>query len=293
MQKSLEQMNIQLHKALSDITGVTGMKIIRAIVAGERNPAVLAAMRAPGVKRSESEIVMALTGNYQPQHLFTLKQAVELYDVLHEKIRQCDKQMEECLSGFESKLDVKSLPSRSKSRRKNQPHFDLNREQHRITGVDITAIEGISSSVAQTFISELGSDLSPFPSEKHLCSWLTLSPENRITGGKVKNRATRRSASRVAHALRLAAQSLHHSNSALGAFFRRIRSKRGAAKAITATARKLACLIYRMLRYGMEYVDQGRQAYEQRYQENQRRDLEKRAAALGYALVDLQTGGVS
>ena len=294
MQKSLEQMNVQLHKVLSDITGVTGMKIIRAIVAGERRPLVLAGMRERGVKKSESEIMKALSGNYQEQHLFTLKQALELYDVLHAKIADCDKKIEECLSGFESKVDPRQITRKPcKPRRKNQPYFDLNKELYRITGVDLTAIDGIDSLTAQTIISEVGFDLSMFASEKHFSSWLALSPENRITGGKVRIRRTRKSGNRVATALRLAAQSLHASKTALGAFFRRVRARKGAPKAVTATARKLACLVYRMLRYGMEYTDLGQQQYEERYQEHQRLLLQKRAAALGYQLTPLQTGGVS
>jgi len=295
MQKALEQMNLQLHKVLSDITGVTGMKIIRAIVAGERRPLVLAGMREPGVKKPESEIVKALSGNYRDEHLFVLRQALELYDMVHAKIADCDAKVEECLAGFESKADPSQMPAKRtkpQSRRKNQPHFDVERHLFRITGVDLTAIEGIESLTAQTVISELGFDLSDFANEKCFCSWLCLSPENRITGGKVRNRRTRRSASRVATALRLAAQSLHSSKTALGAFFRRIRAKTGAAKAITATARKLACLIYRMLRYGMDYVSQGQEQYEKRYQEHQYYLLQKKAAALGFTLTPSQ-GGVS
>jgi hypothetical protein len=288
-------MNLQLHKVLSDITGATGMRIIRAIIAGERNPVVLAQMRQSTVKKSEEEIAKALTGNYRSEHLFTLTQAVELYDVLHGKISACDDRMQECLGSFASKFGDSQIDTRSKpvSRRKNQPHFDLQAELQRITGVDLTAIDGISSLIAQTIISECGFDLSKFPSEKHFCSWLALSPEHRITGGRVKNRRTRRSKNRVATALRLAAQSLHSSKSALGGFFRRVRAKHGAPKAITATARKLACLVYRMLRYGMEYVDGGQQLYEQQYKEQQRKYLDKRAAALGFQLVDLRTGEVS
>jgi len=296
MQKSLEQMNVQLHKVLSDITGVTGMKMIRAIVAGERRPLVLAGMRERGVKKSEAEIMKALSGNYRQEHLFTLKQALELYDLLHEKIRECDEKIEECLSGFESKAGPGQMSGKlpkCKSRRKNQPHFDLGKQLYRITGVDLTAIDGIDSLTAQTIVSEVGFDLSMFPSEKHFSSWLALSPENRITGGKVRMRRTRKSGNRVATALRLAAQSLHSSKSALGAFFRRVRARKGAPKAVTATARKLACLVYRMLRYGMEYTDLGQQQYQQRYQEHQHLLLQKRAAALGYQLTPLQTGGVS
>jgi len=296
MQKSLEQMNVQLHKVLSDITGVTGMKIMRAIVAGEHRPLVLAGMREPGVKKSESEIISALSGNYRAEQLFTLKQALEVYDFLHAKIMDCDKKIEECLSGFESKADPQQMvakPSKCKTRRKNQPHFDLHKQLYRISGVDLTAIDGIDSLTAQSIICEVGFDLSMFASEKHFASWLALSPENRITGGKVRTRRTKRSGNRVATALRLAAQSLHASKTALGAFFRRVRARKGPSKAITATARKLACLVYRMLCYGMEYTDLGQQQYEQRYQEQQHLLLQKRAAALGYQLTPLQKGGVS
>lgn len=296
MQKSLEQMNVQLHKVLSDITGVSGMKIIRAIVTGERRPLVLAGMREPGVKKSEAEIMKALSGNYREEYLFTLKQALELYDLLHAKIRECDERIEECLSAFESKAapgQMSVKPSKCRTRRKNQPYFDLGKQLYRISGVDLTAIDGIDSLTAQSIISEVGFELSMFASEKHFSSWLALSPENKVTGGKVRMRRTRKSGNRVATALRLAAQSLHSSKSALGAFFRRVRARKGAPKAITATARKLACLVYRMLRYGMEYTRLGQEEYEQRYQEHQRLLLQKRAAALGYQLTPLQTGGVS
>lgn len=293
MQKSFEQMNLHVHKVLSDITGVSGTKIIRAIISGQRNPRVLAGMREPGVKKSEEEIVKALSGNYREEHLFTLRQAFELYEVFQSKIRECDKKVEEYLNRFEDKGDPNQFKSKHKTRRKNEPHFELDRQLYRVTGVDLTAIDGISSLTAQTVISEIGFDVSDFPDEKHFASWLTLCPENRITGGKIKKRRTRKSGNRVATALRLAAQSLHNSKSALGAFFRRVKARLGTPKAITATARKLACLIYRMLKYGMAYVDDGQQQYEQRYQEQQLKSLQKRAAALGYGLVSVQTGEVS
>lgn len=296
MQKSLEQMNLQLHKVLSDITGVTGMRIIRAIVAGQRNADVLAAMRDIRVKKSESEIVKALSGNYKEEHLFTLSQSLDLYDFIQEKIKQCDQRIEGYLKSFEERADPSQFTTKKpkpSNRRKNQPYFDLDRQLYRVTGVDLTAIDGIDSLTAQTIVAEVGFDLSMFHSEKHFASWLALCPENRITGGKVKKRRSKKSQSRLATALRLAAQSLHHSDSALGAFFRRMKAKLGTPKAITATARKLACLVYRMLRYGMAYVDAGQHQYEQRYQEQQLRLLKKKAAALGYAVVNIQTGEVS
>lgn len=296
MQKALEQMNLQLHKVLSDITGVSGMRIIRAILSGVRNPSALAGMRDSKVKKSEDEIAKALSGNYREEHLFTLKHSVELYDLFAQKIRECDEKIEEYLKSFEDKADPDQFVSKKtkpKTRRKNQPHFELDRELYRVTGVDLTAIDGIDSLTAQTVVSEVGFDVSVFPTEKHFASWLTFSPDNRITGGKVRRRRTRKSQNRLATALRLAAQSLHKSDSALGAFFRRMKAKLGPAKAITATARKLACLIYRMLRYGMSYVDAGQQEYEKRYKEQQLRLLQNRAAALGYNLVSVETGEVS
>lgn len=297
MQKALEQMNVQLHKVLKDITGVTGMRIIRAVVSGERSPMLLAAMREPGCKKSEAEIIKALTGNYREEHVFTLTQALELYDTFHQKVADCDKKIEECLSAFESKADPAEMPpnkSKPQSRRKNQPHFDLREHLYRMTGLDMTAVDGLGVQTIQTVLSEVGLDLGAFfPNEKHWCSWLTLSPENKKTGGRVKSRRTRKSANRVASALRLAAQSLHASDSALGAFYRRMKAMKGTEKAITATARKLACLIYRMFVYGTEYVRSGQADYEKRYQEQQYHFLQKRAAALGYTLSPLQNGGVS
>lgn len=210
--------------------------------------------------------------------------------MLHAKIADCDKKIQECMSRFEDRADPAEMPKspKPKSRRKNQPYFCLADQLYRITGVDLTAIDGIDSLTAQTIISEIGFELTAFKSEKHFASWLALSPRNTKTGGKVRKRGTLKSGSRVSMALRLAAQSLARSKSAMGAFYRRIRAMRGAPKAITATARKLACLVYRMLTYGMEYVDLGQRKYEQRYQEQQRLLLQKRAAAFGYQLVPLQ-----
>ena len=225
--------------------------------------------------------------------MFTLKQAVELYDMLQDKIKECDEKIEEFLLKLADKADASEFVSSNRTRRKNQPYFDLGKQLYRVTGVDLTAIDGIDSLTAQTIISECGFDLRKFPTEKHFASWLALCPENRITGGKVKKRRSRKSENRAATALRLAAQSLHHSDSAMGAFYRRIKAKVGAPKATTATARKLACLVYRMLRFGMAYVDQGQKRYEELYRQQQTRILQHRAALLGYALVNIQTGVVS
>jgi transposase len=287
----LELMNLQLHKAISDITGVTGMKIIRAIVSGQRDPLALAKMRHRSIKSSKQTIVKSLTGDWREEHLFTLEQALEAYDFYHRQIASCDQRIERYMKTFPSKGDFNDKGDRSR-RRKNQVHFDLRSELHRITGVDLTTIDAIDVLTAQTVISECGYDMSRFPTEKNFSSWLGLSPNNVITGGKVRRRGTRKVYNRAAHALRLAAQSLHRSKTALGAYYRRMKGRLGPPKAITATARKLAILIYRMLKYGTEYVDRGQQAYEQQYQERLLQSLRKHARQMGYEIVNIQSGEV-
>jgi transposase len=293
MHKSLEQMNLQLHKVLSDVTGVTGLKIIRAILQGERNPVELAKLKHPLVKSSEDTIAKALTGDWRVEHLFTLRQAVELYDIYQQKIEACDQEIEAYMKTLDSRGDPKDLaPAPRSTRRKNQAHFDLRERLYEITGVDLTLLPGIDAMTAQTLVSECGTELSRFATEKHFSSWLGLCPNHEISGGKVLRRRTRRVRNRAARALRVAAQSLHKSKTALGAYYRRMRGRLGPAKAITATAHKLAILIYRMFRYGMEYVEQGQDLYEQQYQQRTRRLLAKRVRQMGYAMVDLQTGEV-
>lgn len=295
MQKALEQMNVQLHKVITDITGVTGMKIIRAIVDGERDAVKLADMRHALIKSSAKTIAKALTGEYRQEHLFTLKQALEIYDVYQDKIAECDCQTEEYMKTFEHKAETNDLDSKSgkssrAKRRKNQPNFDLRTRLFEMTGVDLTRIDGIETMTAQTVISECGFDMSVFPTEKNYTSWLGLCPNNQITGGKVRKRRTRKVQNRAARALRLAAQSLHSSKSALGAFYRRMRARLGAPKAITATAHKLAKLVYRMLKHGTDYVDRGQQYYENQYAERVIKNLTKRAREMGYAVVCANTG---
>lgn len=287
MQKALEQMNIQLHKVVSDLTGVTGMRILRAIVQGERDAKKLAQLRHASVKRSEEDYIKALTGTYRPEHLFALQQATSLYDFFQEKIRECDLEIEEYMKRMEGKREIEE-PAKKKTfskRRKNQVHFDLRQELRRITGVDLTRISGIDGMTALTVLSEQGIDMSMFPTEKHFTSHLGLSPNHRITGGRVIRRNSRKVQSRAAKALRVAAQSLHRSQSALGAFYRRMKARLGGPKAITAAARKLAVLIYRMLKYGEEYVDQGQDYYEKQYKERATKNLKKRAKALGFNVI--------
>lgn len=308
MHKALEMMNLQLHKVLSETTGVTGMLIIRDIVAGERDPRVLARHRQSGVKHSEETFIKALTGNYQPEHIFTLRQSVACYDFLRAQIKECDEQLRVCLATIDDKEPPQppssegsatgadkpsNLRLTSAYRRRNEPAFDLHSELVRIAGVDLARIDGINILTFQTIVSEIGTDFSPFPTEKRFGSWLGLCPNNRITGGKVRSRKSRKVQNRVAQALRMAAQSLHHSKSALGAFYRRLRARVGAPKANTAAAYKLARLVWRMMTYGTAYVDSGQAAYEKQTQARTLKALTKRAGALGYTLVAVATGEIA
>jgi transposase len=292
MQKALEQMNVQLHKVVTDIAGLTGSRIIRAIVSGSREPQELARMRDPGCKLSEKEFVEALNGNFRAEHVFCLKQAVDAFDFLQAQIQQCDQTLQTYLASLPSKAsEVETLVSKKSSkRRKNQPYFDLRAEQIRISGVDLTRIDGISVLTAQTILSEIGVDMDRFDTEDNFASWLGLCPNNRKTGGFVRSTRSRKVANRVSTSLRLGAQALHHSKSALGAFYRRLAARIEPAKALVATARKLACLVYRMLKYGQAYVDQGEAAYIAAFEKQRIRNLQRQARRLGFALVNTQSG---
>jgi len=290
MQKALTQMNLHLHKVLSSVTGVTGMNIIRAIIAGERDPKKLALMREPGVKNTSEVIAKALEGDYRQEHLFALKQAVELYDFYHRQIEACDREMERYLRTIEGKVDPVQNPlPKQKGRGKkpigNQSFIDLRTELYRISGVDFTQIPGLEALTVQTILSEIGLDPAKFPTEKRFVSWLGLCPNNRITGGEVKSTKTRKTVNRAANAFRMGAQTLANSNVALGGFYRRIRSRLGSPKAITATAHKLARIFYRMWTTGQSYIDLGKDYYENRYKERVLRNIAKRARELGYDAV--------
>ena len=294
MQKALPQMNIQLSTTLSDITGVSGMKILRAIVAGQRDPQALAQLANTKVKCSREEIVQSLTGHYTDEQLFLLQQALELYDIFHVKIQECDQRLAQYLELFPSKAEPSALaphPKRPKrARRKNQPYFDLRSEVYRLAGVDLTRIDGIDAMTAFTVLSEIGFDVTAFPTEGEFVSWLALCPNHRITGGKVKRRSTKQVVNRAANALRTAAQSLWHSTTYLGACYRRYNGRLGPAKTITAMAHKLARLIYHMLKHGEEYVDKGQEHLEKQHRERSIKSLIHRAKEFGLTLVDTQTG---
>jgi transposase len=294
MQKALQQMNVLLHQVVKDITGLTGMSIIRAIVAGERDPQVLAQYRDPRCKRSADEIAQSLTGNYRAEHVFALAQALTLYDAYQAQLAACDQQIEQQLRRFEPVTTEAPPPGVRKERNKNDPPFDVQTYLYQLTGVDLLRIDGIAAPTALVVISEIGTDMTRWQTVKHFTSWLGLCPGTHKTGGKVRSSKTKPSANRVATALRLAAGGLARSESALGAYYRRMAAKLGKAQAITATAHKLARLIYSMLRYGTAYVDAGQDYYEQQYKERVVRSLTQRAKALGFELVPTaSTGEVS
>ena len=297
MQKALLQMNLQLHHVISDVTGVTGLAIIRAILAGERDPQRLAAFKDHRIKASVETIAKALEGDYRTEHLFVLNQALELHDFYAGKIAACDRAIEAQLRGMESKVPEPKEPlgpSRQQHKKpaRNEPVCDLRGELHRLLGVDLTSIPGIQATTAQTLLSELGTDIGKWKTEKHFASWLGLCPGVKITGGKAYKTRTRRVVNRAATALRLAAQAVGRSKTALGAFYRRLKTRLGAPKANTATAHKLARMVYRLLKFGQAYVDRGDQAYEQHFKNRLLRNLQKQATHLGYQLIP-QTETVS
>ena len=286
MQKALAQMNIQIVNVIADIVGETGQKIVRAIIAGERDPYKLASLRNYRIKASEEEIAKSLQGNWRQEHLFALKQAVALFDAYSEQLRQCDCQLQKMLQELKRyDGEPTSIYSKARSRKKNEPQFDLRSYLVGMCGVDLTRIDGIEVTTALKIMSEVGPDLSRFPSVKHFTSWLGICPGTKISGGKKLSGKSRAGANRAAQALRLAAHALRASKSALGAYYRRLCSRLDKAKAITAAAHKLARLVYTMLTRGTEYVDKGQEYYEERYRQRVVHNLNKKAAAMGFVLM--------
>ena len=287
MQKALEEMNVKLTEVVSDIVGQTGMKIIKDIVRGVRDPLKLAKHRHERCKATEAEIARALYGNWRKEHLFALKQAVQMYEFYQRQLRACDQEIEVCLRGFADKSKDAALPARPKKQkpRRHEPRFGARALLFRMAGVDLTVIEGVSETTALVILSEIGTDLSRFPSEKNFVSWLGLCPQHRGSAGKIFNRRVRRGANRAARAMRMAAQGCHHAKNALGAFYRRIQARCGGAKAVVATARKIAERVYRLLKYGQEYVAQAEQVYEEAYRLRTLKAMARKAESLGYKLV--------
>lgn len=282
MQKALELMNVKLTRVVSEIHGKTGMSIIRAIVKGERNLGKLAQLREPGCRRSEEEIARALEGNWRKEHLFALKQALRAWDFCHDQMADCDKMLQKCLEAMPKK-NSEEVPAKPYAARGNAPKMDLRPLLAQIAGVDLTAIGGIDIGTTLVLLSEVGIDVNAFPTEKHFGSWLNLAPRAKGSGKRRRDQVGP-GASRAALALRLAAQAVGRSDTALGGFYRRLKGRLGAPKAITATAYKLARLVYRMLKHGQEYVAQGLEQYEAQFRERTLQALKRKAKKLGFEL---------
>ena len=294
MQKALQEMNLQLVQVLSAISGYSGLAIIAAILEGERDPVKLATMVDRRVRATPATIQKALIGDYRQEHLFVLRLAFELYHRYEAKIEACDQRIVAATAALPQKVDplLKPLPPRKEGRAAGKDKMggqDMREAIYPKMGVDLTAIEGIGVATALVLLTEVGPDLSRFPSEKHFASWLGLCPDNRISGGKVLSSHTRKVVHRASDALRMAATSLERSQSALGSFYRRMKARLGAAEAVTAMAHKLARIIYRLIKHGEAYVRQGMEDYERKFQERKLYALRKTAAAMGFQLIEGQT----
>jgi transposase len=282
MQKSLVQMNIQLTEVLTDVMGMTGQAIIRDIVAGQRDPLVLARHRHSRVKASAEEITKALTGNWREEHLFVLRQALAMYDDIAKHLVECDAKLQALLDQ-RSQTQV-ALGKAPKAGSKSRIEFDVRQALANWAGVDLTRINGLGVTVVMKLLTEIGPDVSRFASVKHFCSWLCLCPGTKISGGKVLSSGTKRSANRARQALKMAAMNLSHSDSALGAFYRRLCGRMDKPRANTATAHKLARMVYFMLTRGEAFVDQGQQRYDEQQRQRSIAALKRRAASLGFRI---------
>lgn len=292
MQKALMQMNVQLQHAVSDIAGLTGMRIIRAIVDGIHDPAVLAQYRDPRCKESVKTIEAALAGNYRAEHVFSLRHALEIYDFLQSKIEECDRETASVLDELNADHSApeQPLPPVRHQRGKNEPRFDVRQSLYTLLGADLSQIHGLGPYTILRLIAECGDDMSRWPTAKHFTSWLALAPGNKISGGKVLSSKTRHSSNRAAAVLRMVAVNIGKTQTALGAFYRRLAARVGKAKAVTATARKIAILFYNALRYGLSYVDPGVHYYEARYRDRVLQNLQRRAQQMGFMLVEAVPG---
>jgi transposase len=294
MQKALVQMNLLLHNVISDITGLTGMRILRDIVAGVTDPKLLAAHRNYRCRASEEKIVASLTGNYRAEYLFVLRQELELYDTHQSQIQACDAEIEALLKALVAKQG-KSEPLTPIPRPKprlstNEPCFEIRDPLYHLAGADLSQIDSIGPYTALKLIGEIGTDMNRWPTHRHFTSWLTLAPKNKISGSRLISSRTQPSANRAAAVLRMCAMSAGRSSTALGAYYRRLAYRVGRPKAITATARKLAILVYRTLKGELDYNDPGAQAYDEHHRGRALRNLKNRARKLGFELVNVETG---
>ncbi len=297
MQKALVQMNVQLPLVVSDITGVTGLRILRDIVAGQRDPQQLAAHRDHRCRASKADIIAALTGHYRPEHVFVLQQNLALFDACQAQLATCDLAIEAHLQTLSPQVSTPAVPLPpprvTKKPRDNEPRFEVHAPLHRLTnGVDLSQIDGLTPYTVLKLVSEIGTDPSRWPTDKHFTSWLTLAPKNTISGGRLLSSRTQPSANRAAAVLRMTAMSLGRTQTALGAFYRRLAARIGKPQAITATARKLAILVYRALKGELLYRDPGADAYDVQQRTRVLRRLRQRAATLGFELVNRETGEV-
>jgi transposase len=293
MQKALDQMNLQLHHVISDITGQTGLAIVDTILAGERDPCILAKLRNERIKASEAVIAKSLVGDYRPEHIFTLRQSLAAYRSYQKLIEDCDREIRESLEQFQPprERDVSNHDSQTPQLKKASTEGVLRSELKRVFGIDLTRIPGIRVGIGQTLFGEVGPDFTKFRSASAFASWMGLCPDNDISGGKVLWAGTRKVNCRAATALRMAAQSLHHSRSALGDFYRRMRAKLGAPKAITAAAHKLARIIFHLVTTRQEFDDSRFAADQLRYQKRQEIKLRAKAKAIGFELIPLAHAG--
>jgi transposase len=299
MHKALTLMNIQLNHVISDITGMTGMNIIKAILRGERDPATLADLSVASCRKKMDLIAKALEGHYREEHVFALQQSYEAYEFFHRQIDKCEKKIQHVLHAIQAKdqeiIEEKHSSESSKNTKPKKTynrspyHFNATAEIKKVTKADLTTIPGIDANTAMKILSEIGTDMSRWRSAKAFASWLGLCPGNKISGGKVLSSKTKPSDNKAAQALRMAAASLYRSSCYLGAFLRRMRARLGAPKAITATAHKLAKILYRMLMNGEDYRELGENYYEQQYQDRVLANLSKRAKEMGYTLARLET----
>ena len=293
MQKALLHMNVQLSQVLSDIMGETGQHIVRAIVGGERDPHKLAAFRNYRCKKDEGEIAKALTGTWREEHLFVLEQSLAFYDFYTQQIEGCDAEIERTYAAIRPEWggtnDLPSLPSKKPSSySKNSPkQVQVRKHLRRIAGVDLVAVDGISLSLAQTIISEIGTDMSKFPEEANFCSWLGLAPHNDISGGKVLHSYTLQTNNRAGQAFRQAAATMVRADCAFGAFYRRLKSRLGPAQANVATAHKMARVVYHMLKFKLDYQTMTAYQYEQRFREREIKYLQRKATRLGFAIAPI------
>lgn len=289
LQKVLQQMNLKLTNVISDITGVTGMRILNAIIEGKTDPKYLSSFRDPHCRKSQTEIEKSLQGNYRKEYIFQLKQILDLYNYYSKLVVELDIETENIYKKLPSKVNPDEKPLKPNKRNsgrnnKNTPNFDLRTQLYRICGVDLTQVDGLDVSSIQVLITDIGTDMNKWKTSKHFCSWLRVAPNNKKSGGKILHSSTQKTKNRANKALRMAAQSLANANCALGAFYRRIRAKYGAPVANTATAHKLARIIYKMIKFKVEYNDIGAEYYNEKYKSRAINNLKRKADLLGYKL---------